>query len=100
MEEKERNDRPQEIPQHTQPTEAHFSTSSRPLDIVSRSVGPFCLRRRVEAQTAQGIYRCTSTYCINHLSYMNFDIIILILCRISQIHQNLKQAQSRVQLLE
>ena len=98
MEEKERNDRPQEIPQHTQPTEAHFSTSSRPLDIVSRSVGPFCLRRRVEAQTAQGIYRCTSTYCINH--YMNFDIIILILCRISQIHQNLKQAQSRVQLLE
>ena len=55
MEEKERNDRPQEIPQQTQPTEAHFSTSSRPLDIVSRSVGPFCLRRRVEAQTAQGI---------------------------------------------
>ena len=66
MEEKERNDRPQEIPQHTQPTEAHFSTSSRPLDIVSRSVGPFCLRRRVEAQTAQGIYRFTSIYYIKH----------------------------------
>ena len=64
MEEKERNDRPQEIPQHTQPTEAHFSTSSRPLDIVSRSVGPFCLRRRVEAQTAQGIYRFTRIYYI------------------------------------
>ena len=66
MEEKERNDRPQEIPQHTQPTEAHISTSSRPLDIVSRSVGPFCLRRRVEAQTAQGIYRFTSVYYIKH----------------------------------
>ena len=66
MEEKERNDRPQEIPQHTQPTEAHISTSSRPLDIVSRSVGPFCLRRRVEAQTAQGIYRFTSIYYIMH----------------------------------
>ena len=66
MEEKERNDRPQEIPQHTQPTEAHISTSSRPLDIVSRSVGPFCLRRRVEAQTAQGIYRFTSIYYIKH----------------------------------
>ena len=103
MEEKERNDRPQEIPQHTQPTEAHFSTSSRPLDIVSRSVGPFCLRRRVEAQTAQGIYRCTFTYYIKHsitLSYMNFEIMFLILCRIFQTPQNLKPAQSRVQLLE
>ena len=66
MEEKERNDRPQETPHQTQPTDAHFSTSSRPLDIVSRSVGPFCLRRRVEAQTAQGIYRCISTYYIKH----------------------------------
>ena len=72
MEEKERNDRPQEIPQHTQPTEAHFSTSSRPLDIVSRSVGPFCLRRRVEAQTAQGIYRCTFTYYIKLYELRNY----------------------------
>ena len=64
MEEKERNDRQQEIPQQTHPTEAHFSTSSKPLDIVSRSVGPFCLRRRVEAQTAQGMYSLNSTYYI------------------------------------
>ena len=103
MEEKERNDRPQEIPQHTQPTEAHISTSSRPLDIVSRSVGPFCLRRRVEAQAAQGIYRFTSIYYIKHsmkISYVSFNNIFLIFCRIFQIPQNLKPAQSRVQLLE
>ena len=47
MEEKERNDRLQEIQQRTQPSDQpHSSSPSDSSELVSKSVGPFCLRQR------------------------------------------------------
>ena len=45
MEEKERNERLQEIQQRTQSSDQQHSSPREPSDIVSKSVGPFCLRR-------------------------------------------------------
>ena len=54
MEEKERNERDvQEIQQQSSEPIQH-SSSSNPSDIiVSKSVGPFCLRRPVGGRTSQ-----------------------------------------------
>ena len=57
MEEKERNERDvQEIQQQSSDSIQH-SSSGNPSEIVSRSVGPFCLRRPVGGKTnPQGNY--------------------------------------------
>ena len=45
MEEEERNARLQEIQQRTQPDNQENPSPHSPSEIVSKSVGPFCLRR-------------------------------------------------------
>ena len=45
MEEKERQDRLQEIQQHTHQAQLQQSSLDQQPDITSHSVGPFCLRR-------------------------------------------------------
>ena len=45
MEEKERQDRLQEIQQHTQQAQLQQSSLDQQPDLTSHSVGPFCLRR-------------------------------------------------------
>ena len=58
MEEKERNDRLQEIQQRTQPSDQPHSSTSDSSELVSKSVGPFCLRRptRGPPQNQEGNY--------------------------------------------
>ena len=52
MEEKERNDRDiQEIQQQNNESIQHSSSNIPPEIIVSKSVGPFCLRRPVGGRT-------------------------------------------------
>ena len=45
MEEKERDERLQEIQQRSSNTEQQQFSSDRQSDLASQSVGPFCLRR-------------------------------------------------------
>ena len=58
MEEKERNDRLQEIQQRTQPSDQPHSSPSDSSELVSKRVGPFCLRRptRGPPQNQEGNY--------------------------------------------